>query len=256
MRPPEPGPAVHLCRLLPPYRHVEPLPPTPPRSPPWGMVLLLDVIRPDCDALLSPERVLALRQQWTTAALVLRVPEMTRASLRLAESAGRLHIRAVVHREEPLAESLRARLTQTDGACPDVVEWLQLRGLAFSPTAGALLQRLFSEAPRHPHLSTLLGASGLSERTARHRFHREQLPAPREWHRAARALHAALCIQAAGDAPLRTLVSILGFHDPSGVSRQLSRAFRLTTRALRGTLGWEWVLDRWLTRARGRREAA
>jgi AraC-like DNA-binding protein len=66
----------------------------------------------------------------------------------------------------------------------------------------------------------------------------------------ARALNHALRIQARPEARLTLLAMEAGYSDHSGLTRQLIRMFGVTPVGIRGTLGWEWLADRWLIRAR------
>ncbi|HEX6039377.1 MAG TPA: hypothetical protein VFZ20_15100, partial [Longimicrobium sp.] len=168
------------------------------------------------------------------------------ATLRLAQRAAHLRVRAVVAVHEPLADTLRPILTHPDDLGDDVLEWLALRGRPLAPAPAAIVRRVMGRADRREPLRELLEAMGESERTARHRMRVDGLPPPSAWHQVARALHAALRIQAQPDAALAPLALALGYADRSGLSWQLTRTFGVTPVAVRGTLGWEWLLDRWL----------
>ena len=65
----------------------------------------------------------------------------------------------------------------------------------------------------------------------------------------AEALRAALRLQAHAGASLMVLAVECGYSDHSSLSRQCLRLFGVRPGAIRGTLGWEWLLDRWLRRA-------
>lgn len=154
-------------------------------------------------------------------------------------------MRAIVGTDEPLGDALRPILTCPDDLGDDVVEWLALRGRTLAPVSAALVRQVVGQAHRFGQLGHLLAAMGESERTARHRLHGHGLPPPSAWYQMARALHGALRIQARPDAALAALALELGYADRSGLSWQLTRAFGVTPVAVRGTLGWEWLLDRW-----------
>jgi AraC-like DNA-binding protein len=49
--------------------------------------------------------------------------------------------------------------------------------------------------------------------------------------------------------PLLTVAVEGGYSDHSSLSRQSLRLFGVRPGAIRPTLGWEWLLDRWLRRA-------
>ena len=229
----------------PPY--LEPRPLSPGEGPlPRASVLVLDAT-PGADAALLPLAVAAARQRFPAAPVVLRVPALTPAVIRLAQRAARLRVRAVVAEGEPLAEALRPQLTSPDDLGDDVVEWVELRqGRPLSPAVSTLLRRIVAGAEGGAQLGELLAPLGESERTARHRLRNKELPPPSAWHQMARALHAALRVQAQPGVRLSRLALDLGFSDHSGFSRQLSRAFGVTPPGVRGTLGWEWLVERWV----------
>ena len=229
----------------PPY--AEPRPLSPGEGPlPRASVLVLDAT-PAADAALLPLAVAAARQRFPAAPIVLRIPALTPATIRLAQRAARLRVRAVVGTGEPLAEALRPLLTAPDDLGDDVVEWVELRrGRPLSPAVATLLRHIVSGGSSGTQLSELLGPLGESERTARHRLRSRGLPPPSAWHQLARALHAALRVQAEPEARLSLLALDLGFSDHSGFSRQLTRAFGVTPPGVRGTLGWEWLVERWV----------
>ena len=49
--------------------------------------------------------------------------------------------------------------------------------------------------------------------------------------------------------PLLTLAVECGYSDHSSLSRQSLRLFGARPGVIRRTLGWEWLMHRWLTRA-------
>lgn len=249
-------PRLPLGISTPPYRDVHPVPgAAAPVRLPRGAVLVLDAARAE-DGLALPAAVVRARTRFPAAPVVLRVPEVTADTVRLAHGALRLRVRAVVGAGEPLGAVLRPVLTRADGLGDDVVEWMALRGGPLSPVVGDLVRRIVDEAPRFALLGDLCDALGEPERTARHRLRQAGLPAPFAWHQAARALHAALRIQAQPEVRLLPLAMERGYSDPSGLTRLFTRAFGVTPAGVRGTLGWEWLLDRWLAQAEHARRTA
>ena len=255
-QPAEPQPALHWTS--PPYREARPLPPAAGAAPwhlPRGTVLVLDAGATPADLLLLPDAVTDARRRFIGAALVVRVAELTAATMGLAQRAARLRVRAVIGPGEPSDEVLRPALTRPDDLGDDVVEWLALRGRPLSPVVAGLARQVVGQAHRFAQLGDLFAPLGESERTARHRFRGKGLPPPSAWHQAGRALHAALRIQAEPQARLSALALELGYADHSGFSRQLTRAFGVTPAAVRGTLGWEWLMERWMARHGGHASA-
>jgi AraC-like DNA-binding protein len=190
--------------------------------------------------------VTTARARYPAAPVILQVADMGPRMLRLAPQAARMGIRAIVCRDESLAEVLRPVLTCPDNLANDVIEWLEARGRRLAPNTSLIVRQIIELAPRHLHLCELLDTLHQSERTVRHRFRRGRVPEPRAWHQLARALNAALRVQSSPDARVLEVAMDLGYTDHSGMTRQLTRAFGVTPAGIRGTLGWEWLADRWL----------
>lgn len=245
MRWPDSDVSTALGVSAPPYRDVVPAPRAAAHLP-RGSLLVLDV-RSTVDDCLS-RAVATARELHPAAPVILRVPEITSETLRLAHRASRMGARAVVGRDDPLAEVLRPLLTRPDDLAGDLLEWLKLRGQTFPPRVSALVRTVVELAPQYHHLSDLLHASGESERTVRHLFRRAGPPGPRVWHQGTRALRAALRLQADPNARVQAVALALGYSDHSGLARQITRTFGVTPSAIQGTLGWEWLMDRLMTR--------
>ena len=103
-------------------------------------------------------------------------------------------------------------------------------------------------APGFTEVSALLSTLGHAERTVRTWFRRAGVPGPGKWLAAAHAVHAALRLQAEESVPLLTIAVECGYSDHSSLSRQSLRLFGVRPGVIRRTLGWEWLLDRWLRR--------
>ena len=190
--------------------------------------------------------VVALRAQLPAASVVLVIAEGSSADLLLSTRASRAGVRAVLLEHEPLSDGLRRALTCRDNLADDVIDWLALRRLRITPVIGSLLREIFFHAPTVRDLSTLLSQVGMAESSARFRLHKRLLPTPSRWFQAARALHTALRIQAEPRTPLLRIAHELGYADHSALSQLVYRAFRVRPGAIRGTLGWEWLMHRWL----------
>ena len=187
-----------------------------------------------------------LRARLPAARVVLVLPGGSPGDLLLSARASRGGVRAVLIDEGPLLESLRTALTCPDSLAEDVVEWLYLRRLRLSPMVATLLREIFTNAPTAPDLTTLLTRVGMAESSARFRLHKRLLPTPSRWFQAARALHAVLRIQAQPRMPLLRIALEFGYADHSALSQLVHRAFRVRPGAVRGTLGWEWLMHRWV----------
>ena len=69
----------------------------------------------------------------------------------------------------------------------------------------------------------------------------------RTWALAGRALAAARRIQREPEGPLLGIAYEAGYADHRAMSRALLRAFGVTPGAIRGTVGWEWLMWRFVT---------
>jgi AraC-like DNA-binding protein len=245
-----PPPLSALALAAPPYTH--PIPLTREARLPRAAVLVLDVRGPDDAEPRLAQAVMAARTRFPSAPVVVRVAPASPVALRVAQSASRLRVRAVLGTDEPLAPALRSLLAHPPALGDDVVEWMGVRGDPLSPSAATLVRHLVDTSAGCARVADALARAGQSDRTARHCMRMRALPPPSAWHQAARALHAVMRIQAEPHARVLQVAAEYGYSDHSGLSRQLARTFGVGVSAVRGTVGWEWLLDRWL-RIRARR---
>ena len=257
-RTPRAAPLLSVGVSPPPYLETIPLTRVAGLRLARGSLLVVDLraaAAPEMETALA-STVAQARQTHPTLPIILRVPETTMDALRLAHRASRMGVRAVVGCGECLAFALRPVLTRADDLPASLLEWLEFRGRSVGPMLSALVRGIVMLAPRYPHLGDLVAVLGESERTMRHRFQASGAPGPRDWHQGARALDAALCLQAEPDARLLEVALARGYSDTSGITRQITRAFGVTPAAIRGTLGWEWLAERWYVNATARQEVA
>lgn len=250
-RPPavQPPPDQALVLLRPPYDRPEHLAGwstlDAARATPGVIAgIRLDRAERDPERLGTLVRELRQRSPATPVVLFLQLP--MEESVFVTAQATRMRVRAIVCAGQPVEHGLRRSLTQTPGLAEDVVEWLGLCGVRLSPLVAHLVEQLFRYAPLHQDLTGLLERIGVAETSARFRMQKKRLPPPSRWFQAARALHAALRIQAEPDTPLLRIAHQLGYSDHSALSQLVHRAFRVRPSAIRGTLGWEWLLARWV----------
>lgn len=201
----------------------------------------------DLDGLKSG--VLHIRRRHPAVPLVLRLDRALDAeSAHLIQVATQLHVRGVLVDGDPVRETLCRFLTEPVDLPADVVEWFSIRWPAMPPQLADLIRKIFLHAPSRAAVQMLFSDIGESTRTARARCHKLALPPPSSWLQAARAVHAALCLQREQSTPLLELAMDLGYSDHSALSHQLVRLFGAPASAIRRTLGWEWLLDSWLAR--------
>ena len=241
-----------LFRLAPPYDDFEAvadLAALAPRDLADATILVLGLGSPQEAWSDVAAMVPQLRARFPAAPVVLQVPHRAGAGdLEWARRAGGLGVRAVLFEGEPPRPRLRRILTDPTDLAENVEQWLPAR----VPGLPAGVTRLIGDIVRlsrdHAEVGALLGETGHAERTVRTWFRRAGVPGPGKWLAAAHAVRAALRMQAEDGAPLLALAVDCGYSDHSSLSRQCLRLFGVRPGAIRRTLGWEWLLDRWLGR--------
>jgi AraC-like DNA-binding protein len=217
-----------------------------------GTVMLLEVDPAERNAVSDLETwIPALRHRFVSTPLALWVPGDSPAGdvARLARRSVRLGVRAVVSKEEPLGPTLRGMLTTPPHLDADAVEWFWLRGLNFTPDIAYMVQGIFLLAPTHRTLSDLLSALHIPASSMGAKLSKKILPPASNWLHLAHAMYSALRLQSSPDTSVCRVALEFGYGDHSALSRQLIRNFGLRPSAIRETLGWEWLLDRWVERS-------
>jgi AraC-like DNA-binding protein len=241
-----------VFQIPPPYERYEAVPDLgalTPQDLPDAAVLAIGLDPPrhawDEAAALVPQ----LRARFPGAPVALRVaPGVEAADLEWAHRAKELHVRAVLVEGEPLRTQLRRSLTNPTSVPDEIELWLPIRLPGLAPGVGQMIGLIVRLAPGFTEVGTLLGTLGHAERTVRTWFRRAGVPGPGKWLAAAHAAHAALRLQAEESTPLLTIAVECGYSDHSSLSRQSLRLFGVRPGVIRRTLGWEWLLDRWLRR--------
>jgi len=211
-----------------------------------GSVFAVHISSRSVDWITCADAIRSLRQRLPSVPVVLSLGPEIPDPLYLATQASRSSVRAVVAGSSTLPEALRRPLTSSASLGPDVVEWLTLFGIRLSPTLAHLVSQIFTEAPRFTEVGDLLQSLGAAESSTRFRFRKKGLPAPSRWLQAARALHAALRIQMEPEKSILAHAYAMGYSDHSALCHQMKRMFGTTPAAVRQTLGWEWLLERWV----------
>ena len=241
-----------VFQLAPPYDRFEAVPDPAALAPgalPDAGLLAVSVTSPEDSWPEVAALVPWLRARCPAAPVVLRLgPRGEAGDPEWARRAGGLHVRAVLFEGEPPWPRLRRSLTDTTTLAEEIEAWLPLRVPGLPAAVVRLVGEIVDLSPRYVEVRALLGTLGHAERTTRTWFHRAGVPGPGKWLAAAHAVRAALRLQAE-DAALLTLAVECGYSDHSSLSRQCLRLFGVRPGAIRGTLGWEWLLDRWLRRA-------
>ncbi len=242
-----------VFRLAPPYERVEAVPDVGVLAPdelPDATVLGVHLPSPGKVWGEAALLVARLRVRFPAAAVVLRLGAGPDGhDLDWAWRAGGMGVRAVLLEEEAPLPRLRHALTDSSNLAEEVERWLPIRLPGLPHAVGHLAAVLFREAPRGWDVGMLLAERGLAERTV----------APGSSVRGCRGRGSGLRphtpsarrsgYRRQAGVPLLTLAVECGYSDHSSLSRQCLRLFGLRPGAIRGTLGWEWLLDRWLRRA-------
>ena len=195
-----------------------------------------------------------LRARYPAAPVVLRVGRPAEAGdAEWEHRAAELRVRGIVYEGERVANRLRAQLTAPIDLGGQLTEWLPLRMPGIAPAIVELVGDIVQRAPQFAEVGALLASVGRAERTIRTWFRRAGVPGPGKWLGVAHALRAARRLQSEDHPPLLALAVECGYSDHSSLSRQSLRLFGVRPGAIRRTLGWEWLVDRWLVRARGAR---
>ena len=242
-----------LFQLSPPYERYEAVPDLPALAPqdlPDAAVLVVGLEPPRHAWEDTLAQVPQLRARFPAAPIALRVaPDIDAADLEWTRGAGGPHVRAVLLEGEPPLPRLRHVLTDVSLLPEQVAHWLPVRLPGLAPEVGQMIVMIVQLSGGFAEVSALLGTLGHAERTVRTWFRRAGVPGPGKWLAVSHAVRAALRLQAEESSPLLTIAVECGYSDHSSLSRQSLRLFGVRPGAIRHTLGWEWLLDRWLRRA-------
>lgn len=217
-----------------------------------GSVVGIQVHRPKLDLGVLRALVRDLSQRTPSCPVVVLLQMPAEEGVLVAARLAPLRLRAVVPLGESMSPILREALTDPTTLARNVVEWLRLRSVRLNPHQADLLEKLFAAAPEHTDVTSLLDHFRISQSTARFRLRKRGLASPSRWFQVARALHAALRLQARPDASTAAVAHQFEFADHSALAHLLRRSLGVQAREIRGTWGWEWLLDRWFTSMKAR----
>lgn len=215
-----------------------------------GTILAIRLDRPCVDAHAVERLSHELSLRAPTCAVVVLLRMSPEDALLTAVRLAPLRIRAVVPEAEPLRPLLSPRLTDAAAMPAAARAWLQDHQVRLNPNTAALVEGILAAAQEHPSLGSLLAELRVPLSSARFRMRKKGLPSPSRWFQTARALHAALILQASPETSTAAIAHRLGFADHSALAHLLRRTFGIRSCAIRDTLGWEWLLERWVSRWR------
>lgn len=221
------------------HSHLESL---QPGTVPVGSVLLVDCVAAHPEAQLVA-LVDGIRHRLPQAPVIVRLER----SLPQSRIYSELRVRAVCSRRDAVRSIARQQLTSRSGLGENMIEWLTLRGLEFTPAAAFTVREIFDRAPEFHVVHDLFKVLGVSASVIDPHLREQGFPVSGLWLNVARALHASLYLQANTDQALPKLVGDLGYTEVASLNVFLLRSFQLRAREIQPMLGWEWLMDRWLT---------
>jgi AraC-like DNA-binding protein len=244
-----------LFQLAPPYDHLEAVPDLAALAP--GELNQAAVLAVTLPAVPEPWNEVAplvhqLRTTFPAAPVVLLAPRIGAGDddtlPRPAELAhtGEPHVHGVLFAGEPPRPRLRQLLTDASALPEQIDAWLAIRRPELPGPVARLIHAILERSPRFSEIGDLLSSMGHAERTVRTWFRHAGVPGPGKWLAVSHAVRAALRLQAEERTPLLTLAVECGYSDHSSLSRQSLRLFGVRPGAIRRTLGWEWLVERWL----------
>lgn len=186
------------------------------------------------------------RRQCGNAPLVLAVEARSiRVLVRLFHSGHLQGVRAVLVPGQDYHCQLTAAYSRSDWA-EEVSGWLQEVGVDPGPRCLPYLRQIFARTG-HRRPTTDPPDPHWSERTVRHHFMQSGLPSPSRWVALVKALQSAVRLQCTQGATVGRVAVEQGFTDHSALCQQLRRHFGTTPTVVRSTVGWEWLVRRWLS---------
>ncbi len=246
--------------VAPPYTHLEPVPDlaqcAEERLRP-GMIWIIKATTATCTTDELAAWIPRLRVAYPAVPVALWLDDISApASIKMAIAAGNLRVRALLTPGNPMGDELRRQMTTPHDLATDLIEWLQLHALPLPSQVISLIHTLVGAAYDEISLGAFLGQKNLSERTVRSWFTACGLPGPGSWFTLARLLPAVLDIQREPRVSLLTIALESGYSDHSTLSHQTTRLLGIRPGMIRGTIGWEWLMMRFLGGRVGARAVA
>ena len=128
-----------------------------------------------------------------------------------------------------------------------VTDHLKRRNLLRDDRLRREVRRVFDVAPEVSSVSRLSKRLYTSRRTIGRHFLEHGLPVPGHWLQFARLMHVVVRLQN-DPASVFRIVSSAGYPDGFAMSNQMKRLMNCRPSEVRQLLGWEWVVESWLSR--------
>jgi AraC-like DNA-binding protein len=180
--------------------------------------------------------------------LVLPPPRHLARALPLLNYVMALKPRAVLPTSSVItAENLKTMLaTPPENLAVAVSERLVERKLIRSESVRREVRRIFELAPEINSISRLARRLYTSRRTLGRHFLGAGLPVPCHWLQFARLMYVTVRLQNDPSSVFR-IVSAAGYPDGFTMSNQMKRLLDTRPSELRDQLGWEWVVESWIS---------
>jgi len=156
------------------------------------------------------------------------------------------------HHLQPSPLDLRALLRRPpDDLVSEVMDYLGWRGITTDQDTRHLVRRTLELSSELRTVSALSRSLYLSRRALGRRFLDRGLPVPSHWLHFGRVLRACLDLQNL-ESNLFDVACDHGYPDGFALSNQMNRLVGLRPSMVRENLGWEWILEAWLSREASR----
>lgn len=210
-----------------------------------GTLVILRVLHPGNDVEALGRWIPFVRRHGPAAALIVEVPTRTgvQTGLEWARRSGLLHVDGIIQDGSWTPSNLRAVLTSLSRLTDRVVRWIDLRKVEELPRGVRAIVRRWLSARRR---SEMKGSLNHVTRSVRRRLSDAGFPTPRRFVELGETLRAVMRIQGEPQTSIERIALQSGLSAASTLRRRTRRLFALPPSDFRGTLGWEWVVQRWM----------
>jgi len=129
-----------------------------------------------------------------------------------------------------------------------VADYLVWRGFSLDPITRSIIRRIVELSSQVHTIDALAKNLYMSRRALGRKLRNNDLPVASHWLHMARVLRATIRLQNNSEASLFSVAASLGYTDGFSLSNQMSRLCGIRPNEARERLGWEWLLETWLTR--------
>jgi len=154
---------------------------------------------------------------------------------------------------EPTAREL-VSVIRREPTClaSSVADYLVWRGFSLDPITRSIIRRIVELSAQVQTIDALAKNLYMSRRALGRKLLSNDLPVASHWLHMARVLRATIRLQNNSEASLFSVAASLGYADGFSLSNQMHRLCGIRPNEARERLGWEWLLETWLTREAAR----